>query len=205
VTIDMTTPRTALRPLSDCNTCGAVPDGDHHAWNLRARGETPTQRVDRGYLELLQEVRVAQTGVQVVLAFLLWLAYSPGFGNLGGAWRMLYVVGLVCGLAASACLIAPACCHRLIYGRRLKPQLFALANRLIVCGLGCLLIAVGCVLVLVIGPIVGGPAGGTLCGVVVVLFAAVWYGPPLLLRARRSADCLDCLEPADSAMSPDPV
>ena len=78
-------------PSSDCSTCAAGGDGDHQAWNMRARGETPTQRVDRGYLELLQEVRVAQTGVQIVLAFLLWLAYSPGFAARSASNPTLWV------------------------------------------------------------------------------------------------------------------
>ena len=176
-----------------CPKCGDAFDPDHQAWNLRTRGETPIQRVDRGYLELLQEVRVAQTGVQIVVAFLLWLAYSPSFTRLGAAWRWLYVAGLVCGLAAAACLIAPACCHRLIYGRRLKPQLFAVANRLTICGLGCLLGAVGCVLALVVGPIAGGPVGVAISAIMLILFACIWYVVPVMLRTRQTAHCPECI------------
>jgi hypothetical protein len=177
---------------TDCLKCGGAAAPDHQAWNRRARGETPLQRVDRGYLELLQEVRVAQTGVQIVLAFLLWLAYSPNFTRLGAVWRWLYVAGLVCGLAAAACLIAPVCCHRLIYGRGLKPQLFTVANRLTVCGLGCLLGAVGCVLALVVGPIAGGPVGGAISAIVLILFGSIWYVIPVILRSQHTRLCPDC-------------
>ena len=187
--------KTQVHPVPACNRCGALPVSDHHEWNLRARGETPIQRVDRGYLELLQEVRVAQTGVQIVLAFLLWLAYSPDFGTLGANWRVMYIVGLVLGLAAAACLIAPACCHRLVYGRRLKPQLFAMANRLIICGLGCLLLSVGCVLVLVIAPITGSVVGAAVSAVVLTLFGTIWYLLPVRLRTRQIAGCPDCEVP----------
>jgi hypothetical protein len=57
--------RTPRPPSPACPICDSGADADHLAWNQRARGETPTQRVDRGYLELLQEVRVAQTAVQI--------------------------------------------------------------------------------------------------------------------------------------------
>ena len=102
------------------------------------------------------------------------------------------MVGLVFGLTSAACLIAPACCHRLVYGRRLKPQLFALANRLTICGLGCLLAAVGSVLALVIGPIAGGPVGVAISAFMLVLFGSVWYAVPVLLRSRQTPDCPDC-------------
>ncbi len=179
-------------PTPACPRCGKLSDRDHHSWNFRVRGETPMQRVDRSYVELLQEVRVAQTGVQIVLAFLLWLAYSPNFTGFGTSWRVLYVGGLVSGLAAAAFLIAPACCHRLIYGRRLKPELVRVANRLTICGLGCLLAAVGCVLALVIGPIAGGPVGAAVSATVIALFGSVWYVLPVILRSRHKPDCPDC-------------
>ncbi|WP_043723048.1 DUF6328 family protein, partial [Kutzneria sp. 744] len=80
----------------------------HDSWNFAARGETPTQRLDRNYAELLQEIRVAQTGVQLLLAFLLSLAFTPRFGALGEFDRGAFVASLVLGAAATALLIAPA-------------------------------------------------------------------------------------------------
>ena len=167
---------------ADCRR--SAPESDRKSSTPRSRSETHIQKVDRSYLELLQEVRVALTGVQLVLAFLLVCAYSPMFRLLSPGWRVLYVVGLISGLSAAACLIAPACCHRLIYGRRLKPELFALANRLTVCGMGCLLGAVACVLALVVGPLTGGPVGAAVSAFVLALFFMIWYILPLVLRRR---------------------
>src|SRR5437899_3345880 len=92
-------------------------------WNYRARGETPSQRLDRNLVELLQEVRVAQVGVQVLLAFLLALAFTPRFTQFTDPQRYAYVVSLVLGAAATALLIAPAPFHRVVFRRRLKREI----------------------------------------------------------------------------------
>jgi hypothetical protein len=177
-------PSCSDRPEHRRGSRSSSPESDNSSSTPRSRSETPVQKVDRSYLELLHEVRVALTGVQLVLAFLLVCAYSPMFRQLSPGWRVLYVVGLVSGLSAAACLIAPACWHRLIYGRRLKPQLFALANRLTLCGMGCLLGAVACVLALVVGPLTGGPAGAAVSAFVLAIFGMIWYILPLVLRRR---------------------
>jgi hypothetical protein len=65
---------------SGCHHCGE--EDAHERWNRAARGETPLQRLDRAYAELLQEIRVAQTGVQILLAFLLTIAFTPRFPQL---------------------------------------------------------------------------------------------------------------------------
>ena len=143
------------------------------------------QHLDRSYTELLQELRVAQTGVQIVLAFLLWLAFSPGFYDLTGAQRGLYVSGLLLGLSAAALLMAPACCHRMVYGRRLKRELVSMANRFAVAGLGMLLAAVGCAVLLVLEPVVGPRVSGTVTAFTMFLFGYLWYGVPVMMRRRH--------------------
>jgi len=96
---------------------------DHDDWNAGARGETPMQRADRAYGEILQEVRVAQTGVQILFAFLLALAFQARFAAITDFQRVVYVVTLMLCAAATALLIAPAAMHRVIYRRRLKQHL----------------------------------------------------------------------------------
>jgi hypothetical protein len=85
-------------------------------WSYLVRGETPTQRLDRNYGEILQELRVAQTGVQLLLAFLLTVAFTPRFATFTDFHRNVYVASLVLGAAANALLIAPAAFHRLRVG-----------------------------------------------------------------------------------------
>ena len=94
-----------------------------HDGNAGARGETPMQRADRAYGEILQEVRVAQTGVQILFAFLLALAFQARFAAITDFQRVVYVVTLMLCAAATALLIAPAAMHRVIYRRRLKQHL----------------------------------------------------------------------------------
>src|SRR5262249_5650590 len=74
----------------ECRICSAV--HDHDEWNAAERGETPLQRADRAYGEILQEVRVAQTGVQILFAFLLALAFQARFGSTTNLQRDLYGV-----------------------------------------------------------------------------------------------------------------
>jgi hypothetical protein len=108
------------------------------------------QRIDRSYAEILQEVRVAQTGVQVLLAFLLTLAFTPRFTELGDGQRYLYVTTLVVGAVATALLMAPAAFHRIVFRQRLKSHLVIAANRFALFGLAALLVAKACALLLVI-------------------------------------------------------
>ena len=79
---------------------------DHAAWNHRIRGENDVQRVDRNFLELLQELRVAQTGVQILFAFLLGLAFTPRFPTLSDWQHGVYLATLLCSAAAAGLLIA---------------------------------------------------------------------------------------------------
>src|SRR5215813_717029 len=116
-----------------CPTC--LERDDHDEWNAGERGETPLQRVDRAYGEILQEVRVAQTGVQILFAFLLTLAFTSRFASVTQFQRYVYVLTLMLCAAAAALLIAPAAFHRVVYRRRLKHHLVRIASRLALSGL----------------------------------------------------------------------
>jgi hypothetical protein len=140
-----------------CGIC-LSPD-EHDQWNADARGETPLQRVDRAYGEILQEVRVAQTGVQILFAFLLTLAFTPRFTDVTHFQKYIYVTTLMLCAAATALLIAPAAFHRVIYRRRLKHHLVQVANRLALSGLVLLLLAMISALLLILDVVIGlGPA-----------------------------------------------
>src|SRR5436190_23792344 len=94
-----------------------MPSPDH------ARDETDDQKADRRYDELLQELRVAQTGVQFLFAFLLTLAFTQRFARISDAQTWLYVGTLLVTAAASALLIGPVPLHRILFARGLKPRL----------------------------------------------------------------------------------
>src|SRR4051794_21155547 len=108
---------------------------DHHRAARPGRNETELERVDRNLVELLQEVRVVQTGVQVLFAFLLMAPLTPGFAHLGSASRIEYFVTLSLAGAAAVLLIAPTAFHRVLFRCGDKEYLVTTANRLTIAGL----------------------------------------------------------------------
>lgn len=155
-------------------------------WNFMARRETPTQRLDRNYAEILQEVRVAQTGVQLLLAFLLTVAFTPRFATLTGFERGVYVGALVLGAAANALLIAPAAFHRLVFQRRLKRQLVLASSRFALFGLALLMLSISSALLLIMSVTVGPGWAVWITAGALGWFSLWWYAVPLWARARHS-------------------
>src|SRR4051794_30363853 len=104
---------------------------------LEGRNETPLQRCDRNLVELLQEVRVIQTGVQVLFAFLLMAPLSAGFPQLTGSQRVEYFVTLLASGAAAVLLTALTAHHRILFRCGDKDHLVKVANRYTLAGLAC--------------------------------------------------------------------
>ncbi|HEY7047962.1 MAG TPA: DUF6328 family protein [Jatrophihabitantaceae bacterium] len=148
-----------------------------------ARDETRAQRLDRNYGELLQELRVAQTGVQILFAFLLTIAFQQRFGTLSSAQRGLYVGTLVCAALAAALFIAPVAVHRVFFRRGLKDELVTFTGRMAAGGLFFLaLTMLGSVLLIV--DFVSGPvAAWIITAGLAVVFGVVWYLLPARMRS----------------------
>jgi hypothetical protein len=159
-------------------------------WNAKARGESEAQRLDRNLMELLQELRVAQTGIQILFAFLLTLPFSARFADTTAFQRNVYVATLMCAAGATALLIAPVSMHRFVFRQRKKKQLVAWSNRFAHGGL--LLLALSVVgSVLVVLEEVAGPTGGRwLTVVVAVWFGVFWYVSPMIVRYSDIEDDL---------------
>jgi Family of unknown function (DUF6328) len=184
-----------------CEVCTSQ-DG-HDSWNARARGESPLQRADRAYGEILQEVRVAQTGVQILFAFLLTLAFTARFKSVTPFQRDIYVLTLMLCALATALLIAPAACHRVVYRRRLKQHLVRVANRLALAGLMLLLLAMVSALLLILDVVIGlGPSLFLAAGAL-VWFVTWWFVLPLLSRIRHEAVTEPLDDPAGSRTPPE--
>jgi Family of unknown function (DUF6328) len=169
----------------ECPACSAV--HEHDDWNAGARGETPMQRADRAYGEILQEVRVAQTGVQILFAFLLALAFQARFGSITSFQRGTYVVTLMLCAAATALLIAPAAFHRVVYRRRLKQHLVQAANRLAMCGLVLLLLSLVSAVLLIMDVVLGLVPAIVLAIGVFGWFTVWWFVLPLRSRLQHLA------------------
>lgn len=99
------------------------------------RHETPEERADRNLVELLQELRVVQTGVQIVFAFLLGVAFTSRFPQLSDFQRGTYVVTLLLTVVSAAVLAPPVALHRGLFHRGVKPRIVALSTRFAQIGL----------------------------------------------------------------------
>lgn len=161
---------------------------DWHQHRTRAHGETTHQRLTRNYAELLQEVRVAQTGTQLLLAFLLTLAFTPRFGALTVFQRDVYVISLVIGAAATALLIAPAAFHRVVFQRGLRHALVSYSNRFALFGLILLMCALTSALLLILDVVLGSPRSIWITAAIATWFGTWWYALPMWNRARHRPD-----------------
>ena len=157
---------------------GGHPDGDP------GRHETEEERADRRWGDLLQELRVAQTGVQILFGFLLTVVFQQRFTQLGDADRHIYVVTVVLGAATTGALIGPVSMPRLLTGRRLKPETVVWASRLTVLGLVLLLCTMASSLLLVLRVVVRDAAAAWLAGAMVGWFVLCWLVLPLWARHR---------------------
>src|SRR5436190_7716134 len=153
------------------------------------RYETPEERLDRNLSELLQELRVAQTGVQVLFAFLLVLPFNNRFAQLSTYERGVYFATLLLAAAATLFLIAPSAHHRILFRLQEKRHIVLVANYLALAGTACLALAMTGAVLLITTFLFGTVTGAVVAGVTLVAFALVWYAVPLRrrLRLRRQA------------------
>ncbi|MFJ3581908.1 DUF6328 family protein [Streptomyces sp. NPDC090127] len=151
---------------------------------VRGRQETPEERADRQWVDLMQEIRVAQTGVQILFGFLLTVVFAPRFADLSDTDRAIYVVTVSLGAAATGALIGPVSFHRLVAGRRIKPQTVVWASRLTFIGLVLLLATLTSALLLVLRVATDDTFVPWLVTGLVVWYLLCWYALPLWVRHR---------------------
>ncbi|WP_406444931.1 DUF6328 family protein [Streptomyces sp. NBC_00631] len=149
------------------------------------RDETAEERADRMWTDLIQEVRVAQTGVQILFGFLLTVVFQQKYAALSSTDKTIYVVTVILGASATGALIGPVSLHRLVAGRRVKPEAVRLASRLTSIGLFLLLTTTTASLVLILRVATGGSAVTWVVAAVVVWYLGCWYGLPLWSRHRH--------------------
>ncbi|MEU2284122.1 DUF6328 family protein [Streptomyces sp. NPDC013178] len=134
--------------------------------------------------ELIQEVRVAQTGVQILFGFLLTVVFTPRYAGLGDTDQTIYIVTVVLGACATGALIGPVSLHRLVSGRRVKPQAVRWASRLTFVGLLLLLATMTAALLLVLRVATHDDYVPWLVAAVVLWYVLCWYALPLWTRRR---------------------
>jgi hypothetical protein len=154
------------------------------------REETAAQRLDRNTIELLNELRVAGTGIQVLFGFLLIVPFNVGWHRLSSFGRTEYFVTLMCVAIATVLLVAPSIQHRILFRHGEKRYLVSLANRMAI--LAGVFLAVGFtgILILIADVVVGG-SGPVAVGVVAAVgIGVLWFGMPLVRLAQDRTDPL---------------
>ncbi|MEV1091646.1 DUF6328 family protein [Streptomyces microflavus] len=154
----------------------------------RGREETEDERADRQWTELLQELRVAQTGVQILFGFLLAVVFQPRFAELSDVDRDIYIVTVVLGSATVAALIGPVTYHRLLTGRRMKPETVIWASRMTVVGLVLLFFTMCSTLLLIMRVALHNTFALWLVGGIALWFLACWFVFPLWALARGRSE-----------------
>jgi hypothetical protein len=174
--------READRPGSDGPGSDSGDDGIEEL-----RRETPSERADRNFNELLQELRVAQTGVQILFAFQLTLCLQSRFPDIDDFQRVVYVASIVFCACAMAMLIGPVSLHRRLFRTGRKPVLVEVTSRLAKVGLALLLLALVCSLLFVLDIALDRVLALSLTAGVALVFVLVWYVLPILVHRRTSS------------------
>lgn len=157
---------------------------DEDAPRSYTRDESEAQRLDRNFSELLQELRVAQTGVQILFAFLLSIAFQRNFTKLTEAQRDLYVGTLVSAALAAVLIIAPVAAHRLLFRQHRKDTIVDVSARLAGAGLVFLAVSVVAAVFLVTSFVAGVPVAIGVTAVVAAMVVSTWALVPVRLRSN---------------------
>lgn len=144
--------------------------------------ESERQRWQRNFADLLQELRVAQTGVQILFAFLLTLPFSSGFPEVTEFQRDVYLVALLSAAASAAMIISPVAFHRALFRQGRKPELVRFAHTMATGGLGFMLIAMASSVLLVTDYIVNLTAAIILTAITLAWFTLLWVVLPMARR-----------------------
>ncbi len=160
------------------------------------RNETEDERLDRNLGELLQELRIALPGVQVLFAFLLAVPFQQHFTSISAFDKKAYFATLLLTALSAALLIAPSAYHRLTFRYQQKGRLVFVANRLAIAGLGTLALAMTCAVMLITNVLFGTVVTTVVTTLLVLaMFVVLWAVLPLMRRLKYRDEGLPPLGP----------
>lgn len=148
--------------------------------------EPEKERLERNWSEILQELRVIQTGTQILTGFLLSLPFQARFGDLTPFQTGLYLTLVVGAALATALALAPVSVHRALFRLGAKGQIVTIGNRLAIVTLAAVSLVLTGTVVFVFDVVLGDAAGLTVGVVALVVLTALWVGLPLAVRRRTS-------------------
>jgi hypothetical protein len=148
-------------------------------------GESADERQNRQLTELLNELRVALPGVQMLFGFLLAVPFSQRFSAISSNQRLLYYIAFISAAAASVCFIAPTSFHRIVWQRGKKAVLLRVSNALAIAGTVCLAAAITTVVLFITSYLYGSSQAAIAGGLILAALVSLWYLLPLAVRIRR--------------------
>jgi hypothetical protein len=151
----------------------------------RGRRETAEERSDRNWVELLQELRVMQTGVQILTGFLLTLPFQPRFTDLDDYQRTVYLVLVVVSVATTGMLVSPVALHRALFRRHLKPQIVTGGDRMTRVAILLLVFVMTGTVMLIFDVVLGRTAGLVVGGAIFAMLLVLWAAVPAVVQRRN--------------------
>ena len=151
----------------------------------KERDETPPERLDRNTVELLNELRIAGTGIQVMFAFLLVVPFNKGWTHVNGFERTVYFLTLLIVALAAFLLLAPPIHHRLLFRHGEKPFLIRTGNYMAIAGMVCVGLGFIGILILVTDVVVGGAAPVVVGVLAAAIITGLWFVVPLVRREEE--------------------
>ena len=152
------------------------------------RNETEVERLDRNWNEILQELRVTQTGTQILTGFLLTLAFQQRFEDLDTFQVDVYLVLVVLATLATALALAPVSLHRALFRQNAKARIVRMANRIVKTTLVVVAVVLAGTVLLIFDVVIGRTAGIVAGSVALLVIGIGWLSLPVFTRDRRGDD-----------------
>ena len=159
-------------------------DDDTHDGFDDGRDETPTERADRNWNEVLQELRVLQTGTQILTGFLLALAFQPAFADLTESQRAIYLSLVVTSALSAIIALAPVALHRVLFQQRAKAAVVTYGHAALITALFTVSVLIVGVVAFVFDVVVGDSAAWWALGILSAVIITLWLVAPAMIRAR---------------------
>jgi len=161
-------------------------DTDPHDDLVNGRDETPAERADRNWIEVLQELRVLQTGTQILTGFLLALAFQPAFADLNDGQRVMYLTLVVLSAVSAIVALAPVALHRVAFQHGMKPEVVEYGHASLITALVTVAVLLVGVVAFVFDVVVGDAASWVAAAALGLLLVALWIVAPFVMRRRSS-------------------
>ncbi|TCC24446.1 DUF6328 family protein [Kribbella sindirgiensis] len=147
--------------------------------------ESSGERLDRHWNELLQELRLVQTGTQILFAFLLGIAFQSQFHAADGFTHTVYAGTLIAAALAVGLLLAPVALHRVLFGHQLRDRLVTITDRLAQAGMAFLIVSMCGGVLIALDVVLPRPAAIATVGGVLIWFVTLWLALPTYIRHKR--------------------